>query len=244
MSELATVVSLALLPAAGNFAGGMLAELWRPSKINLNRALHASAGIVLAIVAIELLPHALQSTSGWVVGTAFGLGGSAYLGLQTLALRAQPSGATDLARMWVIYIAVAVDLFSDGLMIGVGASLGTGLALLLALGQMLADVPEGFATVANLRDKGVAQSRRMLLSLAFAVPALIAAVGAYFLLRNQSELVQVGALVFISGLLTVAAVEDMISEAHESAKDKRGSVLAMVLGFVLFTLISAGLGQD
>ncbi len=244
MSEFATVVSLALLPAVGNFAGGMLAELWRPSKLNLNRALHASAGIVLAIVAIELLPHALQSTSGWVVGTAFGLGGGAYLGVQTFALRAQPSGATDMARMWIIYIAVAMDLFSDGLMIGVGASLGTGLALVLALGQMLADVPEGFATVANLRDKGVPAARRTLLSLAFAIPVLLAATGAYFLLRNQSELLQVSALVFIAGLLTVAAVEDMIGEAHESAQDKRGSVLAMILGFVLFTLVSAGLGQN
>lgn len=50
------------------------------------------------------------------------------------------------------------------------------------------------------------------------------------------------ALVFTAGLLTVAAVEDMISEAHESAEDRPGSVLALVGGFVLFTFISAGLG--
>jgi len=34
----------------------------------------------------------------------------------------------------------------------------------------------------------------------------------------------------------------MIVEAHESAEDTRGSVLAFVGGFVLFTLVSAGLG--
>jgi ZIP family zinc transporter len=47
---------------------------------------------------------------------------------------------------------------------------------------------------------------------------------------------------FSDGLLTVAAVEDMITEAHESAKDAPGSVLAMIGGFVLFTFVSAGLG--
>jgi ZIP family zinc transporter len=38
----------------------------------------------------------------------------------------------------------------------------------------------------------------------------------------------------------VAAVEDVIVEAHESAQATRGSVLSVVGGFVLFTLVSAG----
>lgn len=74
MSELLTVIGLALLPALGNFAGGLLAEFRRPSKRSLNRALHAAAGIVLAIVAVELLPRALQNLSGWLVGILFGVG--------------------------------------------------------------------------------------------------------------------------------------------------------------------------
>jgi hypothetical protein len=50
------------------------------------------------------------------------------------------------------------------------------------------------------------------------------------------------ALDFTAGLLTVAAVEDTIVEAHESAQATRGSVLSVVGGFVLFTLVSAGWG--
>jgi zinc transporter, ZIP family len=40
--------------------------------------------------------------------------------------------------------------------------------------------------------------------------------------------------------MTVAAVEDMIVEAHETAEVTRGSALAFVGSFVLFTLVSAG----
>lgn len=245
MSEPLTVVGLALLPALGNFAGGMAAELWRPSNINLNRALHAAAGIVLAIVAIELLPRALQSTSGWMVGVVFGLGGSAYLGVQRLVERLPSSGTGNAGRtrMWMIYVAVLTDLFSDGLMIGTGAGVSTGLALILAVGQLLADVPEGYAAVANMRDKYVPRKRRVLMAASFAIPVLAASIGAYYLLRNQSEVIQMGGLVFVAGLLTVAAVEDMIGEAHESTRDMRGSVFAMVIGFVLFTFVSAGLGD-
>jgi ZIP family zinc transporter len=68
MSGFLTVLGLALLPALGNFLSGLLAEFRYVSKRNLNLALHAAAGIVLAIVAVELAPRALRSTSGWVVG--------------------------------------------------------------------------------------------------------------------------------------------------------------------------------
>ncbi|WP_417791049.1 hypothetical protein [Stutzerimonas xanthomarina] len=117
--------------------------------------------------------------------------------------------------MWMIFVAVSMDLFSDGLMIGTGSSVSTALALTLALEQVMADVPEGYATIANMKDKGIPRRRRLLLSASFALPVL----------------------------LTVAAVEDMLSEAHESAQDHRSSVLAFAGGFVLFTLVSAGLGS-
>jgi zinc transporter, ZIP family len=141
--------------------------------------------------------------------------------------------------MWMIYIAAAIDLFSDGLMIGAGTAVGLSLALVLGLGQVLADVPEGFATIATLRDKGVPRQRRLLLA-AFALLTLLVTVLAYFLLRNQSETLKMAALVFTAGLLLVAAVEDMITEAHESVQDAPGSILAMIGGFVLCTFVSAG----
>jgi zinc transporter, ZIP family len=243
MTEFAVVLGLALFPALGNFFGGLLAEFVPTSKRTLNRALHAAAGIVIAIVAVELMPRALQATSGFLVAIAFGCGGVAYVALAAVVERLQRRGA-ERARsaMWMVYLAVAVDLFGDGLMIGAGSAVATSLALVLALGQVLADVPEGFAAIADFKDKGVARSHRLLLGFSFTVPALTAASLAYLLLRDQSEALRAAGVVFTAGLLTVAAVEDMLAEAHASAEDTRASVLAFVGGFVLFTLVSAGLG--
>ena len=52
---------------------------------------------------------------------------------------------------------------------------------------------------------------------------------------------KLGALVVVSGLLTVAAVEDLLEEAHATREDTSSSVLAFVAGFALFALVSAGL---
>ena len=68
------------------------------------------------------------------------------------------------------------------------------------------------------------------------------ATASYFLLRDAPERMKMAGLVFVAGLLTVAAVEDMLEEAHEAHTDSRRSVLAFVGGFTLFTLVSAGLG--
>lgn len=243
MNDIWIVLLLALLPGAGNFAGGMLAEFWKTSPQLLNWALHGASGIVIAIVAVELIPEAIRTLPGWWIAGAFAAGGAAYLLLQILIERLQrdAGGDTNRTSMWMIYIAVAVDLTSDGLMIGTGSAISAGFALVLAVGQLLADVPEGYATIANLRTKAVSRSRRILLSASFLAYVLGAAAMSYLVLRAAPDLLKSGALVFVAGLLTVAAVEDMLEEAHVAREDNRRSILAFVGGFALFTLVSTGL---
>lgn len=240
------VLLLSLLPGAGNFAGGVLAEYAKPSPKHLNWALHVASGIVISIVAVELMPQALEVLAGWWIAAAFAAGGCANVMLKRLiqAVQNTASGTgtgSGRARMWMIYSAVALDLTSDGLMLGTGAAVAPSLAIVLAAGQMLADVPEGFATVANFRDKGISRPQRLLLSLSFFLFVVGAALFSWLLLQGASDPVKYSVLTFVAGLLVVAAVEDMLEEAHESREDTSSSVLWFVAGFALFTLVSAGL---
>jgi ZIP family zinc transporter len=143
--------------------------------------------------------------------------------------------------MWMIYLAIASDLFSDGLLIGAGASLGGGLGLVLAVGQVLADVPEGAASTMTFRGNDVPRSRRLLLSVATVVPVLVGAALSFLLLRGRPERWQLTALVGTAGIFAVAAFEDMIAEAHET-EDTDASTAALLIGFALFTFVSTTLG--
>lgn len=241
VSGILAVFLLSLLPGAGNFAGAMLAELGRTSPRLLNWALHAASGIVIAIIAVELMPEVLRGLSGWWIAAAFAGGGATYMLLEWLIERRQQRTGRDRTGMWMIYIAVAVDLTSDGLMIGTGAAVSPALAMVLAAGQVLADVPEGYATLATFRDKGLGRRARIALAASFFLYVVGSALGSYFLLRGAPEPMKMAGLAFVSGLLMVAAVEDMLSEAHEAREDTRHSVASFIGGFVLFTLVSAGL---
>ena len=237
MSSYLQVLALALLPAFGNFAGGLVAEVFKTSRRNLSRALHVAAGIVVAVVAVELLPEALSGAAPWLVVVSFSLGGATFIVLDWAIERF--TGGEDAAGPWVVYAAVFIDLFSDGLMIGVGSTVSFSLALVLAIGQVTADVPEGFATIANFRDKGVGLSKRLILSASFGLATLLGASVGYWLLRDQSRALQLSALAFTAGLLILAAVEEMLGEAHEAADDSRVTSAFFIGGFALFMLVGS-----
>lgn len=60
--ELLQPLAVALIPAAGSFLGGLAAEVRHVSDRMLSKAFHAAAGIVLAVVGIELEPDAIESS--------------------------------------------------------------------------------------------------------------------------------------------------------------------------------------
>lgn len=221
MNEFWQVPASACLPALGNLSGGLLAEFVETTPHALNKALHAASGILIAVVAVEIMPEAIGVVPPWAMALAFVLG-----------------GGEETAGMWIIYIAVSVDLFGDGLLIGTGSAVDVGLVLVLALSQVMADIPEEFASLANFRAKRVPRGKRLMLAACLAPPVLLAGAFGYWILRDQSDALKLSALAFTAGLLTVAAVEEMIGEAHESARDTRASILFFAGGFALFTLVS------
>lgn len=234
-----TVLAFAAMPALGNLAGGLLAEVFEPSRRVLNLALHLAAGIVIAVVAVELMPEALAAEPQWLIAMAFVLGGGFFVAACAAIDRLSARLGGGAAGPWVVWFGVAVDLFSDGVLVGTGATVSVALGLLLALGQVPADVPEGFATIANFRGQGVPRRTRLLLAAAFAVPIFLGATVGYWAMRGQPELYKLVLLTFTAGVLTTLVVEELVPEAHEEAADPRVAPLVFVGGFALFALISA-----
>ena len=243
MNEFLTVIALASLPAIGNFVGGLLAEGIDVSRRKLSLALHAAAGILMAVVGVELMPQALQAQPTWVVVLAFAAGGAFYVLVdQSIKfMEARYSSASSASSAWVIFFGICVDLFSDGVMIGAGSTISLNLGLLLALGQVSADLPEGFALTADFKQKGLSRTNRLLLSAFFMLPVFLGATMGYWIVRDAPQIVKLSLLAFTAGILITLVVEGMMPEAHQ-VEDARLSALIFVLGFTLFTLLSLYLG--
>lgn len=244
MRDFLVVLGLAALPALGNFGGGLLAEAVRVSERTLSLALHLAAGIVLGVVGLELLPRALDASVPAVPLLTFVAGGAAFVALGSAVRRLQTRlGGNDdeSSRPLAIFSGVSIDLFSDGVLIGTGAVINPALGLLLALGQVPADVPEGFAAVATLRRAGLLRSRRLLLAAGFAVPVLLGATLGYLALRQAPELLTVSVLTLTGGALATLVVEEIVPEAHEGETSSFGAV-ALTAGFAIFAAVTLYVG--
>lgn len=242
MQGFVLVLALAALPAAGNFLGGLASEVFEVTDRVLSLALHLAAGIVLAVVGLELMPQALLASPPWVPTLAFVGGGAFFIGIERAIgfvkgrLGAGEEGTGPLA----IFTGVSLDLFSDGVMIGTATVLNPSLGLLLALGQVPADIPEGFAAVATLRRAGIHRRTRILMALSFTAPILIGAALGFFALRDASEMLTLSVLALTGGALTSVVVEEMVTEAHAGETSHLGPI-ALTTGFALFALISVHL---
>lgn len=243
MSEFLTVMALATLPALANVAGGVLAEVVRLSERSLSLALHLAAGIVLGVVGLELMPQALRADLPWVPLLAFVAGGALFIALDGGVgyVRVRRDGDRNQSSAMTIFGGVWIDLFSDGVMIGTGTLLNPSLGLLLAVGQMPADLPEGFAAVAALRRAGVPRRRRVVLTVSFAVPILLGAALGFLALRRAPQIVTLAVLALTGGALVAVVVEEMVTEAHEGETSRLGPIF-LTGGFAIFGAISVYVG--
>lgn len=136
----------------------------RVSDRTLALVLHLAAGIVVVVVVVvvglEPMPEPLGASCPWVPILAFVGGEAFFMGIERAneSIRRRLGKGAESGGASAIFTGVSLDLYSDGVMIGNVTVLNPSLGLLLALGQVPTDVPEGFAAIATLRRARIARS--------------------------------------------------------------------------------------
>lgn len=124
------------IPAAVAVSGGVLAALWKPSHQVRSLIQHFAAGVILAALAVELLPDiGKEHATKQVVLGAFAAGSLFMYALKlwTDRLEGHGSGAAQGAAVGLL-VATFVDVATDGFIIGAGFAAGGETGTVLALG--------------------------------------------------------------------------------------------------------------
>jgi len=240
MSDFLFALTLSALPVVSNFIGAMIAEALPFSKQTLGLALHAAAGVLLAIASTELLPRVVIAKPAWATILALFLGGAFFVWMNQLLnlSKNRLRGIDHNTVSWVIFLSMAIDLFGDGLMIGTSLTISPHLGVMLASARVVAHIPEGFVTNAEFKSQKMPQTERFLLLAAFIIPVWLGAMLGYLGLRGQADLPKLMVLAFTTGTLLVAIVEEILPEAHQT-QDTNGATLMFIGSFALSMLFSS-----
>ncbi|MDA8200312.1 MAG: ZIP family metal transporter [Thermaerobacter sp.] len=141
----------------------------RVSPATLSFTLALASGVMVTVVATELVPTGLRLAGGPTL-LAAGVAGALLLALlRGAAAEWQGSGAGEPSRLrfvgWFIAIAIALHDIPEGMAIGAGDAVGRSLGIVIAFAIALHNIPEGMSIAAPLALAGEPR-RRILLATA------------------------------------------------------------------------------
>jgi ZIP family zinc transporter len=224
------------IPATVALAGGILASAWKPTHATRSLIQHFAAGVVLAALAVELLPEIeREHAPGLVLVASFALGSLFMYALKLWTLRLEhraASAADGTGADAGLLLATFIDVAMDGFIIGAGFAAGGETGTILALGLSVELLFLGLA----LASETNAGWRIVGLSGGLGATVFAFAVLGNLLLAGATHALIGGALAFSAAALLYLVTEELLMEAH-TVEEKPFSTLVLFGGFLAFWAI-------
>jgi zinc transporter, ZIP family len=224
---------LMAFPACIALLGGIMASLWRPSHGTRSLIQHFAAGVVLAALAVELLPEIEREHAPGLVLIGSFAAGSLFmyaLKLWTINLEHQAALKSNSESINIgLMLATFIDVSMDGFIIGTGFAAGGSTGMILALGLSVELLFLGL----SLTSESVKGWRIVGISGLLGVTVFLFAFLGNFLLADASHTLIGGVLSFSAAALLYLVTEELLMEAHE-VEEKNISTLVLFSGFLVF----------
>lgn len=233
---LSQILGLTLIPVGATLVGGAIATFKVPSAKARSLVQHFAAGVVMAVVAGELLPEMTREHRPLGVLIGFALGVALMLGVKALTERIERRDEGAGGGNSGLLIAVGIDVLLDGLLIGVGFAAGERVGTLLVVALTLELLFLGVSVAASLGEAKVSRSRSLLTVAGLSALVIVGAALGGSLLAGLSGLALEIVLSFGAAALLYLVVEELLTEAHE-VKETPLITASFFAGFVALYLL-------
>jgi ZIP family zinc transporter len=241
MDAVGQAVLYSIAPVVGMGGGGIAAALWQPGGRVRSYIQHLAAGIVFAAVGVEVLPDVMERGRPLAVAIGFSFGVAAMLAIRALSQRAESGSQSTHGRTpWALVVAVAVDTFVDGMLIGVGFVAGERQGILLALSITGCAVSLGLATSAALLRAGRPRNASAAITAGVGCLSAAGALSGALLARQLTAGWMEGVLSFTCAALLYLVTEELLREAHADQEAPESALMTAVffLGFLALLIVS------
>lgn len=221
------------IPALVALGGGILASFWAPGHQTRSLIQHFAAGVVLAALAVELLPEIeREHAPGPVLAGSFALGSLFMYGLKLWTARLEHRAAKSAKKSGIdagLLLATFIDVAMDGFIIGAGFAAGGQTGTILALGLSVELLFLGLA----LASEAMSGWRIVAISAALGGTVLSSSIVGNLLLAGAPHALIGGVLAFSAAALLYLVTEELLMEAH-TVEERPESTLVLFGGFLAF----------
>lgn len=238
-TSLLSAISYGAVPAGALAVGGAIAAYLPPPAKIRSSIQHIAAGFVFAAAGVEVLPDVMHRNLPLAAAFGFTVGVALMLTIRVVSQRFEAENNGVDGGKWGIVGVVVVDIFVDGLLIGVSVATDRGQgqqALLVAIALAAELLSLGLSVAAILGQNGISHVQTILITSTVALSPLIGAVAGYFLGGALTGGWLEGVLAFAVAALLYLAAEELLKEAHEVPETLVGTALFFG-GFLTVLLI-------
>lgn len=229
---------LVLFPVAAAVIGATVAALRPPGAKTTSAIQHFAAGVVFAAVAGEVLPDIReQSLVPVVVG--FSTGVIVLLVLRSFSQRAEQAAKAGPSLPISLLATIGIDLLIDGLLVGIGATLGASQGRVLTIALTLEVLFLALSMSAGLIKAGQPRVRAAAIPSMLSLSVAVGAIGGAALLGDASRDLLAAVLAFGAAALLYLVTEELLVEAHEGPETPPLTAMFFVGFLALFALEGA-----
>ncbi len=232
------IATFALIPVITMNLGGIIALIRQPSGSVRSMILHFAAGVVFSVVAVEILPDIVKEHQPLMVIIGFSLGLITMLAIKRFSesKTGEQVNINESKLPLSLLVAVGVDIFIDGLLLGISFNAGKKEGLLLAIALGLELLSLGIATATELRQSKLSKGKTIGLIFGLTMIFFSSAVLGSSLLSSLSPQYLEIVLSFGLSALLFLVTEELLLEAHEEEETAWHTAI-FFFGFLLFLIL-------
>jgi zinc transporter, ZIP family len=222
---------------AAGIAGGIVAVVRPPGDMFRSIVQHLAAGILTAIIAVDLVPEIRSEGEPIPVLIGFAIGSVLMIIIKGVTWRVEDSDRTDVPAALVGVS--ALDTAIDGAIIGVAFATSGELGVLLTIGLGIELFVLTLSVGAELEHQRVSRGRIVATTTGIALLLALGALGGILLLGDRSAADQANVLAFAVAALLYLVAEELLIKGHDAASRGR-TTAAFFIGFLAlmaFTLL-------
>lgn len=215
----------------------------KPSARMLSLGLGISAGVMLAVSFLEMLPSAIESAGLLHTYTAFFIGMFVMAGLDLFVPHVeneleQSNSDDNLVRTSKLTaLGIAIHNFPEGIVTFIGTLVSIKVGLLLTFAIALHNIPEGISVAIPIFCATGNRKKSFILSFLSGVTEPVGALlGAFVLLQYLNDQILGLTMALVAGIMIFLSLHELIPIAHEYSDSRRTVSFGMITGMLIMMI--------